>query len=310
VIAELASVSFPALGTTAALCVAESEALPAAHAELDRELELLDAACSRFRDDSELSRLNAAAGTGPVLVGPLLLEAVSAALDAAAATDGLVDPTVGHTLRLAGYDRRFVEVKLRDGQSFRASFATVPGWEGVELDRPAGTVSLAEGVELDLGATAKALGADRAARAATLASGSGVLVSLGGDIAVAGPAPDGGWPVLIAEDHAAPLDGPGPKVALVAGGLATSGTAVRRWQAGEATLHHIVDPRTGRPAETPWRTVSVCGASCVHANAASTAAIVLGEEAPAWLEARGLPARLVRDSGEVVHVGAWPEEGG
>ena len=307
-IAELASVSFPALGTTAVLCVAESDGLTAAHTELDRELEQLDVACSRFREDSELSRLNAAAGTGPVRVGPLLLEAVSAALDVAAATDGLVDPTVGCTLRLAGYDRRFVDVKLRDGSSFRASFAPVPGWEGVELDRAAGTVALDEGVELDLGATAKALGADRAARAAAHSSGTGVLVSLGGDISISGPAPDGGWPVLIAEDHAAPLDGPGPKIALVAGGLATSGTVVRRWQAGDTTLHHIVDPRTGRPAETPWRTVTVCGANCVHANAASTAAVVLGEDAPAWLEARGLPARLVRESGEAVHVGAWPEE--
>lgn len=309
-IAELASASFPALGTTAVLCVAESEGLSAAHAELDRELEQLDAACSRFRDDSELSRLNAAAGTGPVPVGPLLLEAVSAALDVAAATDGLVDPTVGCTLRLAGYDRRFVEVKLRDGRSFSASFAPVPGWEGVELDGAASTVTLAAGVELDLGATAKALGADRAARAAARAAGTGVLVSLGGDISIAGPAPDGGWPVLIAEDHAAPLDGPGAKIALMAGGLATSGTAIRRWQAGEATLHHIVDPRTGRPAETPWRTASVCGASCVHANAASTAAIVLGEDAPGWLEARGLPARLVRETGHVVHIGAWPMESG
>jgi FAD:protein FMN transferase len=308
VIAELASVSFPALGTTAVLCVAESEGLSAAHVALDRELEQLDAACSRFREDSELSRLNAAAGTGPVRVGTLLLEAVSAALDVAAATDGLVDPTVGGTLRLAGYDRRFVEVKLRDGRSFRASSAPVPGWEGVELDCAAATVTLDEGVELDLGATAKALGADRAASAAARAAGTGVLVSLGGDIAVAGTAPDSGWPVLIAEDHDAPLDGAGPKIALIAGGLATSGTAVRRWHAGETTLHHIIDPRTGRSAETPWRTASVCGATCVQANAASTAAIVLGEEAPAWLEARGLPARLVSESGEVVHAGAWPEE--
>ena len=307
-IAELGSMSFPARGTTAVLCVAESEGLPAARAELDRELERLDAACSRFREDSELSRLNNAAGTGPARVGPLLLEAVSVALDVAAATDGLVDPTVGCTLRLAGYDRRFLEVKLRDGRSFCASFAPVPGWEGVDLDRAASTVALAEGVELDLGATAKALGADRAARAAARASGTGVLVSLGGDIAIAGPAPDGGWPVLIGEDQAAPLDGPGPTIALISGGLATSGTVVRRWQAGETTLHHIVDPRTGRPAETPWRTASVCGATCVHANAASTAAIVLGDEAPAWLEAHGLPARLVRESGEAVHIGGWPEQ--
>ncbi len=307
-IGELASVSFPALGTTAVLCVAEADALPAAHEELEHELDRLDAACSRFREDSELTRLNAAAGRAPVRVGPLLLEAVGVALDVAAITDGLVDPTVGRTLRLAGYDRRFVNIALRDGRSFRASFAPVPGPRGVTLDRSARTIALAEGVELDLGATAKALGADRAARAAARASGAGVLVSLGGDIALAGRVPDGGWSVRVAEDHSSPLDAPGPTVALLGGGLATSGTLVRRWRAGETTLHHIVDPRTGRPAETPWRAVTVSGASCVDANAASTAAVVLGDDAPAWLAARGLPARLVRESGEVVHVGAWPEE--
>ncbi len=307
-IAELASVSFPALGTTAVLCVAEADGLPAAHAELERELAAVDEACSRFRDDSELALLNASAGDGPAPVGPLLLEAIEVALRVADATDGLVDPTIGRTLRLAGYDRRFVHVKLRDGRSFRASYAPVPGWRSIEVDRAAWTVALPEGTELDLGATAKALAADRAALAAAEASGTGVLVSLGGDISISGPLPDGGWPVRIADDQAVSPEAPGPAVALSAGGLATSGTRVRFWRAGKTTLHHIIDPRTGRPAETPWRTVTVAGATCVDANAASTAAVVLGEEAPGWLGARGLPARLVRESGEVVHVGDWPEE--
>jgi thiamine biosynthesis lipoprotein len=308
VIAELASVSFPALGTTALLCVAESEGLAAAHEELERELSALDAACSRFRDDSELVRLNAAAGNGAVRASPLLFEAIQVALEAAEETGGLVDPTVGRTLRLAGYDRRFASVKLRDAGTFRASFAPVPGWTRVELDATRRTVALAEDVELDLGATAKALAADRIARRAARAAGTGVLVSLGGDIAVAGPVPDGGWPVRVADDHAADPDEPGPTVAVSAGGLATSGTSVRRWLAGGVRLHHIVDPRTGRPAVTPWRTVTVAGPSCVEANVASTAAVILGEEAPAWLAARGLPARLVREAGEVSYVGGWPED--
>jgi thiamine biosynthesis lipoprotein len=308
VIAELASVSFPALGTTALLCVAEAEGLPTAHEELERELSTLDEACSRFRDDSELVRLNAAAGLGPAEVSPLLFEAIQVALAAAEETGGLVDPTVGRTLRLAGYDRRFATVKLRDGSTFRPSFAPVPGWKQVELDPASRTVALAKDVELDLGATAKALAADRIAHSAARASGTGVLVSLGGDVAVAGPVPDGGWPIRVADDHAADLDEPGPTVALSAGGLATSGTTVRRWLAGEVALHHIVDPRTGRPAKTPWRTVTVVGPTCVDANVASTAAVVLGEEAPAWLAARGLPARLVREAGEVTYVGGWPQD--
>lgn len=307
-IAELASVSFPALGTTALLCVSDAAQLPAAHAVLERELAEIDLACSRFRDDSELVRLNAAAGTGPVEVGPRLLEAVEVALAAAASSGGLVDPTVGRTLRLAGYDRRFATITLRDGASFRARFAPVPGAHGIQLDSHRRTIRLEPGVELDLGATAKALAADRSARRGAVASAGGVLVSLGGDVAVAGDAPEGGWPIRVADDHAAPLDEPGPTVAIESGGLATSGTTVRRWRAGEVELHHIVDPRTGRPAETPWRTVTVAARSCVEANVASTAAVVLGEDAPAWLETRGLAARLVRQSGEAELAGPWPED--
>jgi thiamine biosynthesis lipoprotein len=308
VIADLASVSFPALGSTALLCMTEPDALPAARAELERELAAIDAACSRFRDDSELVRLNASSGAGPVAVGPLLLEAVEVALDAASETGGLVDPTVGQTLRLAGYDRRFVAVRLRDGASFQATFSAVPGAGAVELDRERGTITLERGVELDLGATAKALAADRSAQAVERSVGGGVLVGLGGDLAVAGAPPAGGWAVRVADDHAAPLDEPGPTVAIESGGLATSGTAVRTWAASGRRLHHIVDPRTGRPAATPWRTVTVAARSCVEANVASTAAVVLGEEAPAWLAARALPARLVRESGEVELAGAWPAE--
>ena len=140
------------------------------------------------------------------------------------------------------------------------------------------------GVELDLGATAKALACDRAANAAAAVAG-GALVGLGGDIAVAGEAPVDGWPVRIADDHAAPLDTPGPTIALAGGGLATSSTTVRRWYSGAAELHHLVDPRTGRPAESRWRTVSVAAKTCVDANVASTASFML-EDAPAWLAAR------------------------
>lgn len=296
-----------ALGTTATICVTVAEALPAAWAVLERELDGIDRACSRFRGDSELARVNSEAGswTG---IGELLLLALETALAAAADSGGLVDPTVGRTLRLSGYDRTFPLVQVRDGARFRASFAPVPGWRLVELDRARRRVRIPDGIELDLGATAKALAADRAAAAAHELTGAGILVSLGGDLSSAGEAPDDGWPVLVADDHAAPLDGPGPVVGVASGGLATSGTAVRRWKAGRATLHHIVDPRTGRPAETPWRTVTVAGRSCVEANVASTAAVVLGEAAPAWLAARGLPARLVATGGDVRTVAAWPGE--
>src|SRR5439155_15366968 len=128
----------------------------------------------------------------------------------AALTGGLVDPAVGASLRRAGYDRTFAEIGLRDGRLVRPSFASVAGWASVALDPRRRTIRVPRGVELDLGATAKALAADQATLAAWDETGTGVLVSLGGDIAVAGEPPERGWPVRIADKHAAHLDGPGP----------------------------------------------------------------------------------------------------
>jgi thiamine biosynthesis lipoprotein len=299
------SLSFRALGTTAVIATADRACEDAARAVVERELDAIDRACSRFRTDSELARVNHAGGKR-VAIGPLLLEALRTALDAARNSGGLVDPTVGRTLRTSGYDATFRVVAARDGNAFRAEFCTVPGWQTVELDEDAATVRVPAGVELDLGATAKALACDRAATAAAAVAG-GVLVGLGGDIAVAGAAPTGGWSVRLTDDHAAPLDGPGPTVALAGGGLASSSTTVRRWRSGAAELHHLVDPRTGRPAESPWRTVSVAAKTCVDANVASTASFLL-EDAPGWLEARRLPARLVAVDGKSIAVAGWPKD--
>jgi thiamine biosynthesis lipoprotein len=270
-----------------------------------RELDAIDRACSRFRDDSELSHLNRARGR-TVAVSELLAAALRVALDAAAQTGGLVDPTVGRALRTSGYDTTFHVVAARDGDAFRARFSLVPGWRTIDLDEDAGTVRVPDGVELDLGATAKALACDRAAAAAAAVAG-GALVSIGGDIAVSGPAPDGGWPVRVTDDHAAPAGAPGQTVAVESGGLATSSTTVRRWRSGTAELHHLVDPRTGRPADSPWRTISVAARTCVDANVASTASFLV-DDAPMWLAARSLPARLVRVGGKRTVVAGWPEE--
>jgi thiamine biosynthesis lipoprotein len=161
-------------------------------------------------------------------------------------------------------------------------------------------------VSLDLGASAKAFAADRSAGRIASACGCGVLVSLGGDLAVVGPAPDGGWLVSVGDDHR--RDDPGDEVVAISfGGLATSTVACRAWRRGGRTLHHIIDPRTGEAPEPVWRTVSVAAATCLAANAASTAAIVLGSDAPQWLAARRLPARLVGVDGRVSAVAGWPE---
>jgi thiamine biosynthesis lipoprotein len=178
-----------------------------------------------------------------------------------------------------------------------------PGWRCVALDGR--RLRLPTGVRLDLGATAKAVAADRITERIVASTGCGVLVSLGGDLAVAGQAPDGGWAIGVGADHEHP--GPDdPVVCVAAGGLATSSTTRRRWRQGGVLRHHIVDPRTGANPPGLWRAVSVCAASCLHANTASTAAVLLGEAAPAWLERHGLPARLVNVRGAVRTVGGWP----
>ena len=291
----------------ARVVVTDGGDVSAAREAVEALLREVDRACSRFRDDSELSALNRAAG-GWVDVGPVLFDALGAALWAAATTGGAVDPTIGRALRLAGYDRDFAAVP-RTGAPIVVRLRPVPGWQAVELDRNHRRARVAPGVELDLGSTAKALAADRAAAAAHAAGGAeGTLVSLGGDIAVAGRAPGGRWPVLVAEDCMTPADGEGEVVLVADGGLATSSTGVRRWIRGRVEQHHIIDPATGAPVQGPWRTATVAAASCLEANAAATAAIVMGPEAPAWLDERGLPARLVHVNGTVATAGGWPEE--
>ncbi len=299
-----AAARWPALGTTAEVRCAAA-VLARARAAVEAELAAIDAAASRFRDDSELMAINRAGGR-TVAIGPLLAEAIEVALWMAAATAGAVDPTIGRALVLAGYDRDIGALRP-SCRPLRA--VPVGGWRSVVLDRAAGTVRVPAGVSLDLGASAKALAADRAARAAAAQADAGVLVSLGGDIAVAGPAPAGGWAVHVCEDHRSAPDSPGQTVSIGSGGLATSSTTTRRWRRGDGEAHHIIDPARGLPVQAVWRTATVAAASCVHANAASTAAIVLGAEAHAWLARAGLPARLVGSDGHVRTVGAWPQPG-
>ena len=298
--------TFRALGTTVVVLVDRlghlDDAVNAATAEIDA----VDRACSRFRPDSELSRLSGSRGA-TVEVSPVLADALTVAFDAAHATDGLVDPTIATSLRAWGYDRDFVTIPPGLPPLALALHA-VPGWRTVDFDPAARTIRVPDDVELDLGATGKGLAADRAAEAATRATGRGVLVSIGGDIAVAGPTPEGGWDVRITDDHASGPDAEGPVVSIESGGLATSSTTVRRWNRGEVTVHHIIDPRTGRPADPWWRTASVVAARCAQANAASTAAIVLGPSAEAWLAERGFPARLVHVDGTVTAVAGWPAD--
>jgi len=304
------------------LGVTDPAKLAPARQLLEDDLAALDLACSRFRPDSELVAVGSAArdAPGPVTipVSQLLAEAVEVSLRAAELTDGDVDPTVGGVMAALGYDRDFAELRSATAPTSGSSAGpvpglvtvrTIPGWRSVTVDVAAGKLTVPPNVQLDLGATVKGWAADGSASKIADRLGCGVLVSLGGDTAVAGPPPDGGWPIRV-QDATMPLeeapDGPTQVVSIRAGGLATSSTAARRWHHGGDVLHHILDPRTGLPAAPVWRTVSVAAATCADANTAATAAIIRGDKAPPWLTSLNLPARLVSVEGAITTVAGWP----
>lgn len=294
-----------ALGSSLRVIVTRPDSLLAAKAAVDEVVADIDAAASRFRTDSELSLVHGKPDV-VVKVSPLLARAIAAAMRGAEVTGGAVDPTVGSAVRLSGYDADFESIAPHGG-AMKLVAERIPGWRAVRFSESSRTIVIPKGVELDLGATGKAFAADLAAEAAAkVITGGGVLVSLGGDIAVAGVAPAGGWLIQASEDSSAPLAHDEETVAITSGGVATSGTTVRRWIRGGAVLHHIIDPATSRPADSCWRTVTVVAASCVDANIASTAAIVMGRGAIAWLERQGLAARLVDNEGVVHRVAGWP----
>jgi len=298
------SARFRALGTTAHLLVTNPDSLNVARRILDAELLGIDAACSRFRPDSELSMVNRAAGQW-CTVSALFTEALTVALSAARATDGDVDPCVGSAMVALGYDRDLAALPA-DAAPITIVIQQKGAWRFIDCDR--GRVRIPRNTALDFGATAKALTADRAAARAAADAGCGVLVSLGGDISVSGTAPKGGWRVRVSDDHNAGPEADGQTISISSGGLATSSTKVRTWSRGGRSYHHIVDPTTGLNPPTCWRTVSVAAASCLDANSASTAAIVRGRRAVAWLTDLGLPARLVRHDGGIITVAGWPQE--
>jgi thiamine biosynthesis lipoprotein len=298
-----------ALGTTVVLCTYESSH-DVARTAVEREIDAIDLAASRFRTDSELAQVNRSAGR-LVEISPLFMEAVRLAVRAAEISDGAVDPTLGRPMVQIGYDRDWSEMEparlhTHGGPRLIARRLRRRLWEQIELHDDPPAVRLPEGAELDFGATAKALAADRAAQAAQRAAGGGVLVSLGGDIATSGSPPPGGWLVLVTDDHRDPDSWPGQTIALHTGGLATSSVVARRWLHDGRVRHHILDPQVGEPVEPVWRTVSTAAATCADANIATTAAIVLGEGAERWLCGHQLPSRLVAVDGSVRLLAGWP----
>ena len=251
---------------------------------------------SRFRAESDLSRVNALAGR-LVPVRRLTLDLVDVALAAARRTDGACDPTVGLDLLAAGYDDDIEAVRGRCPAMATAPRAAA-AWRAVRVDRTLTRVGVPRGLALDLGATAKAWTADEAAVRLVRALGCPALVALGGDVAAAGEGAT--WPVSVSELE----NGDAELVDLSPGGIATSSTRGRRWMTTAGEAHHLIDPRTGRPVDGPYRTATVIAETCAEANALSTAALVWGEEALDRLAPYA--ARLVDTEGHVVTTGRWP----
>ncbi|WIB78645.1 FAD:protein FMN transferase [Curtobacterium sp. MCPF17_002] len=261
----------------------------------------VDAACSRFRSDSELVARADDLVRGAE-VSPLLASLVHQALDAARATDGDVDPTLGGRMVSLGYDAVFAGAEpVHVPEAMARALDDRPAWQRVLLS---GTfLRVPAGITLDLGAIAKAAAADAAAASITARLGVGALVSLGGDVATAGPDPSGGWQVRVQDLEDDPVD----HVRLAAGwSVATSSTQKRRWEQDGHARHHILDPRWGLPADPVWRSVTVVAPSCTTANTMTTAAIVRGHGAVEALRRSGRAARLVAADGSVVRLGRWP----
>jgi FAD:protein FMN transferase len=245
----------------------------------------------------------------PVRVSPVLFDAIVTAIAVADWTDGAVDPTVGRSVESIGFDCDFDLLTGRigyDDELTGEDISPAPGWQSLEVDYARREVSVAPGSLLDLGATAKARTADRAATSIALRTGCGALVSIGGDVAVAGEAPPGGWAIGIAPSSATSPGEVDQVVSITSGGIASSGTAVRRWRRGNRMIHHIVDPWTGECAPECWHLVSIAAENCVKANAASTAAIVWGPSALERLASYGVSGRFVSTHGTVTTIGGWP----
>jgi thiamine biosynthesis lipoprotein len=294
-----ATAAWRAWSCTVRVSVDRNDAIEAACADVSALMRRVGLACSRFCNDSEISRANERAGL-PTPLSALGAELVSTALTAAADSGGAVDPTVGRHLVAAGYAADIDQVRRAPAACQRVD--RLPDWRDVRFHHDLRLLTVPAGLALDLGATAKAWTVDRAAKEISSRYGLGVLVEIGGDLAIAGASQP--WLIRVAEREG----GRGELVTMSSGGLTTSTTTVRRWHRDGLELHHIIDPRTGEPANGRWRTCSVWAETAVEANTASTTALVVGDVAVDWLTERKVTARLVAGDGRVVRVGDWPTE--
>jgi FAD:protein FMN transferase len=294
--------TFQVWGMSGTLATEHPTQMRFAEKRLWARLAEFDSACNRFRADSELSRLNERAGE-TVSISETLERALVSAIQSREETHGLCDPSVLPALLALGYDVDYDELRERGDVALATPVPSV-GADAFALDLDEHTVTLAPGNQLDLGASAKALVADLVAD--DVAPHGGVVVEVGGDVAVRGHGPQGLWAIgLSASLH---LTGREPRIGIEHGGVATSSITARTWSAGGRHVNHVIDPRTGRCADGPYASATVSASSCVLANAFATAALLWGEDAGYHVAQAGLSGRLVRRDGTVEYVGGWPAD--
>lgn len=290
--------SYPVMGTTLDVVVpaSEADAGPVVKALFDD----WDRRFSRFCTDSELSRVNAAAGR-PVEVSAGFITVTRAAISAAQATDGLFDPTLGARMIALGYDRTFVELPSDAVATRMPAPWVADAWRSIEVDPGAGTVRVPSGARLDFGGIAKGMAVDAALDLLVDRGIEPVAVDAGGDLAVLGTPPGlDGWLIALPDADGAAT------VRIAAGALATSSTMRRRWRVGGDGRHHLLDPRTGDPAASGIRSATVLAPTCRVAEVAAKVALLLGREAGKdFLEIRGLSGVLVGEDGAALPVGRW-----
>lgn len=271
-------------------------------------IEEMDRVASRFREDSELTRVFGGPVNQDLQVSPLLFHALEAAIFAANITGGYLDPTVGDVLRGLGYRGDFDSREMsRFSKASPFLRSPVTGYRNIHLDHTKRTVRFARKITVDLGCTGKAFIADHIKRRVESDRGECILVNLGGDISASVPPADGCWTIKIATDGSSDLDAPGPVIAFGGGGIVTSSTLRRSWLSGGERVHHIIDPFTGRSADSEFATVTVAAASALHANIASTACIAMGHRGADWLSTTGLPSFATTLDGGERFFGGWAE---